>query len=92
MLLAGHVEARSRESNIGRRREIEIFAVLVEARIDRIAHPVGDLETLGLIERIRENSVLAAGKLFAVSNPLVVGGPCLVERGWTETSEIIGVN
>src|SRR5205807_1346207 len=68
-----------RESKVGAGGEIEIFAVLVENRIQRVAHAVGDLKAFTFLQRIDKYCVQMAGKLLGVCNPLAVGRPVLPE-------------
>src|SRR5712671_3222481 len=92
MLVARHIEPRGGEARVSRCREVEIFAVLIETRIDGIAHSICNLRSLSLLERIYEHRMQAARELPGVCDPLTVWSPGLAELRRPEASKIIGVN
>ena len=75
MAVARHVEARCRGSRVRAGREIQLLSILVEGRLGRVAHPVGQLGRMGGLKGIDEDRVQVAGQPLGVSQPPAVRRP-----------------
>src|SRR5579883_2495014 len=89
MRIARHIETRGCQRDIGRCREVQVLAIGVEYRRERIAHSVGDLDGFALRQRVEKHCVLAAYELPRVRDPLTVGRPGCPEWSRLETAVVI---
>ena len=62
-------------AGVGAGREVEILAVLIEDRVDCVAHAVGDLGGFGVGERVEMDGAELIRQHFGVGQPLAVGRP-----------------
>ena len=79
-LNARHVEPAAAQGCIGARREVEILALFIEVRVSGVAHAIGHLEGLVLLQRIDEDRMQMTLKLPGVRDPFAVRRPGRIHR------------
>src|SRR5262249_39628949 len=78
--IARHIEPEDTRADVRARREVELFAVLVENRMACVTQAIGDLLSPGFFERIDEDGAVPGLERLRVHDPPAVGRPVEVAR------------
>ena len=78
-LNGAHVEPAGGQRQVGARQEVEVFAVRVPGRRNRVGQAVGQLQRFGLVDRPGENGVVLAFQPSGIRDPFGIRRPDRVD-------------